>query len=138
MLGRPPFSIAQLMAEISWPAGWTRDGAGPRIGLVETAGGVRSPQADDGDVLDLVRRLRPDLVVLVADAGLGTINAVRLSADALVGCGLAPECLVVVLNRFDPADDLHRRNRLWLTDRDGLSVLVTPGDEARLGTLVAE
>ena len=57
---------------------------------METAGGVRSPQADDGDAVDLVRLLAPDLVVLVADAGLGTINAVRLCVDALAGSGLAP------------------------------------------------
>ena len=74
--------------------------------------------------------------MLVADAGLGTLNAVRLSADALTGAGrLAPEHLAVVLNRFDPGDDLHRRNRSWLTDRVGLSVLVMPGDEERLAAL---
>jgi dethiobiotin synthetase len=57
------------------------------VGLVETAGGVRSPQADDGDVLDLVAAIAPDHVILVADAGLGTINAVRLSVAALVHGG---------------------------------------------------
>ena len=36
-LGRPPFTIADLVAEIAWPD------SGPTIGLVETAGGVRSP-----------------------------------------------------------------------------------------------
>ena len=42
----------------------------------------RSPT--DGDTVDARRRAaRPTLVVLVADAGLGTINLVRLSVDAL-------------------------------------------------------
>jgi len=133
VLGRPAFTVADLVTEISWPAAWVESARGPRVGLVETAGGVRSPQATDGDVLDLVRHLRPDLVVLVADAGLGAINAVRLSADALTGPGgLAPERLVVVVNRFDPDDDLHRRNRSWLSTRAGLTLFATPGDEMRL------
>ena len=52
--------------------------------------------------------------MLVADAGLGTINSVRLSVGALAG----PRGLVVFLNRFDAADDLHRRNRDWLRTRE--------------------
>src|SRR5205085_2742200 len=61
-----------------------------------------------------------DGVVLVADAGLGTINSVRLSAARLVEVtGLQP---IVLLNRYDDGDDLHRRNRQWLTDRDGFVV----------------
>jgi dethiobiotin synthetase len=67
--------------------------------------------------------------VLVADAGLGTINAVRLSVDAL---GAHPT--VVYLNRFDPGCDLHSRNLAWLTGRAGLRVL-TGMDE--LSALVA-
>jgi dethiobiotin synthetase len=134
-LGRPGFTLADLAAEVVWrPAGPA--GSRPAVGLVETAGGVRSPQADDGDAVDLIRLLAPDLVVLVADAGLGTINAVRLCVDALAGSGLSPRPpappLVVVLNRFDPTDDLHRRNRAWLADRDGLPVVVTPGEEGEL------
>ena len=53
------------------------------IVLVESAGGVRSPLAADGDTVTLADALQPALVVLVADAGLGTINLVRLSVDAL-------------------------------------------------------
>jgi dethiobiotin synthetase len=111
-LGRPTITVADLVDELVWPAGTT-------LGLVETAGGVRSPIAHDADNADLAARLAPDLVVLVADAGLGTISAVRLAASALT----AP---VVVLNRFDPADDLHRRNRAWLAERDGFAVVVDP------------
>ncbi len=53
--------------------------------------------------------------MLVADAGLGTINAVRLTVDALrAGPTVLSAALVVVLNRFDAAEDLHVRNRQWL------------------------
>jgi dethiobiotin synthetase len=60
---------------------------------------------------------------LVADAGLGTINAVRLAAAALEGWRLS-----VVLNRFDATLDLHQRNRAWLAERDGLHVVVDGAD----------
>lgn len=112
VLESPPFTIDDLVEELRWPDDAT-------VGLVESAGGPRSPLAADGDTVDLARRLRPDLVLLVADAGLGTINATRLGAEAF---GDAP--LLAVLNRFDPEDGLHRRNLAWLRDRTGLDVLL--------------
>ncbi len=124
VLGRPRFTVEDLTAEIAWPAGCD-------VGLVETAGGLRSPLAADGDCVALCRLLEPDVVLLVADAGLGTINSVRLAAAAL------SESLVVVLNRFDPDEDLHRRNRAWLADRDGLDVVTVPGEERALAQRVA-
>jgi dethiobiotin synthetase len=110
-LGKPPFTIAELVTELVWPDSVD-------VGVVETAGGVRSPIAVDGDSAALARALAPDLVVLVADAGLGTINSVRLSMEAL---GDLP--VVVVLNRFDRTDELHRRNREWLRARDRYDVV---------------
>ena len=44
----------------------------------------------------------------------------RLSAGAL-----APLPLVVLLNRFDPTEELHERNRRWLGGRDGYDVVTT-------------
>jgi dethiobiotin synthetase len=111
-LGRPPFTISDLTAEI------TANAPDDALTFVESAGGVRSPLANDGDTVALAEALQPALVVLVADAGLGTINAVRLSVDPLSGLRV-----VVFLNRFDPANDLHRRNRDWLVTRSGLEVV---------------
>jgi dethiobiotin synthetase len=115
-LGRRPFTIADLVDELAWPAV-------VGVGLVEAAGGVRSPLAVDGDGVALSAALRPDRVVLVADAGLGTINGVRLSAAAL-----APWPVTVVVNRFDPSDDLHVRNLEWLTGVDGYDVVTDAED----------
>jgi dethiobiotin synthetase len=116
VLGRPPFTVADLVLETVWPV------PAPEIGLVETAGGVRSPQAADGDAITLIEGLQPDVVLLVTDAGLGTINGVRLSLDALdTGSHVATP--LVMLNRFDPADDLHRRNRTFLTGLLDVEVL---------------
>jgi len=113
VLGRRPFTIADLVDELAWPPA-------VGVGLVEAAGGVRSPLAADGDALALARALLPDRVVLVADAGLGTINAVLLSVGVL-----DPWPVTVVLNRYDPLDDLHRRNRAWLVDRAQLDVVIS-------------
>jgi len=115
-LGRPAFTVADLAKELAWPVGVA-------VGLVECAGGVRSPLATDGDAPALAEVLQPERVVLVADAGLGTINAVRLATAALTGWPVS-----VVLNRFDPAIDLHQRNRAWLAERDGLHVVLDGAD----------
>ncbi|MEA2687324.1 MAG: dethiobiotin synthetase [Actinomycetota bacterium] len=118
VLGRPPFSVEDLVGELAFPPGTA-------LGLVETAGGPRSPIAADGDSVDLCTALSPDVVVLVADAGLGAINAVRLSVEVLL-TGCAP--IVVVLNRWD-ASDVQRRNREWLR-RDGYQVTTSVADLA--------
>lgn len=122
VLGREPVFLADLVAETnaSWHDSLLPTGVA-QIGLVELAGGPWSPAAHDGDGIELTARLRPDLVVLVADAGLGTINAVRPAVTAL---GLAGPVLVV-LNRYDEAEELHRRNRAWLADVVGVDLVVS-------------
>ena len=91
-LGLQPATLADLVAELTWP---------------------------DGDAVDLAGAIDPDLVVLVADAGLGTVNSVRLGVDVF-----ARWPVVVFLNRFDADDDLHRRNLDWLRTRERLEVVV--------------
>jgi dethiobiotin synthetase len=117
-LGGAPFTISDLIGELTWPEGI-------EFGFVEGAGGVRSPLAADGDAVALTAALRPDIVLLVADAGLGVLNLVRLSADAV-----DHPVVLVHLNRFEPAADLHRRNQEWL-ERDGWSVETSPEALAR-------
>ena len=105
-LGCDPFTIADLVSETRWSDAVD-------VGLVEGAGGPRSPLASDGDTVDLARALAPDAIILVSDAGLGTINSVRLATEPLRA--VAP--VVVFLNRYTDTDELHRRNRVWL-ERD--------------------
>jgi dethiobiotin synthetase len=108
-LGRPRITLADLIEEIAWPADAT-------LRVLETAGGLLSPIAHDADNLQLIERLAPARIVLVADAGLGTLNAVRLCVRALSGFELT-----VYLNRYDAGNALHRSNRAWLTERYGLA-----------------
>ncbi len=110
-LGRGPLHMQEIIDEIRWPKDID-------IGFVETVGGARSPLTCDGDSLELLQRLKVDQLLLVADAGLGTINSVRLT---LAVAGAIPT--LVYLNRFDPADALHELNRRWLIDQDHLSVI---------------
>lgn len=110
LLQRPRITLDELVAEIVWPANID-------MGLVETAGGPRSPVSHDGDSVDLIKRLQPDLIVLVADAGLGTLNAVRLALASL-----EPLQATVFLNRFDAANELHRLNRDWLRNKYAIRV----------------
>lgn len=113
-LGKPPFTIDDLAAELRWPDGID-------VGLVEGAGGPRSPLAADGDNVDMARAIAADMVVLVADADLGTINAVRMSVDAFAGLPV-----VVVLNRYDDQKPVHRINRDWLAGPDASDIVVGP------------
>jgi dethiobiotin synthetase len=116
-LGLAAFTTADLAAETTWPASVA-------VGLVEGVGGPRSPISADGDSVDLARALRPDLVVVVADAGLGTINAVRLSVAAFAG-----PPVVVALNRYRD-EPLHHRNHDVLTTGDGFDVVTSPEELA--------
>jgi dethiobiotin synthetase len=122
-LRRPGYTIADLAAELAWPSH-------TNVGVLEGVGGVRSPLADDGDAVDLLGVVGADLVVLVAGAGLGTLNLVRLCGDVL-----APWPVVVYLNGYNSADDLHRANRDWLTAHADTAVVTgVDGLERLAGT----
>jgi dethiobiotin synthetase len=114
LLGLDRFTIADLVAELDAPA--------RGITLVEGAGGLLSPLAHDGDTRSLIQACDPHTVVLVAEAGLGAINLVRLCVEAL-----GPEHTpIVYLNRFDPIDDIHAANADWLDVQEGLEVVTDP------------
>ena len=118
-LQREPILLDALLQEIAWPAHVD-------IGFVETVGGARSPLAHDGASIDLLERLPVNEVLLIADAGLGTLNAVRLT----LAC-IAPLPVTVFLNRYVAADDLHRRNRDWLLRQDGIDARTDLGELAQ-------
>ena len=113
-LGRERIALASLVDDIHWPP--------VDFGFVETVGGALSPIAHDGASIDLLNALQPDRVLVVSDAGLGTVNAVRLTLRAAYRYDA-----MVFLNRFDAAIDVHRLNRLWLVERDGLRVVTDIG-----------
>ncbi len=129
-LGRPRIALADLIRDTL--GSWGADPA--KVGVVELAGGVRSPLAHDGDGVDMIAALAPDLLVVVADAGLGTINAVMATLDSL-GTSAPATTTVLHLNRYDDSIELHRRNLDWLSSHAGASLTTDP---VELATHVAE
>jgi len=116
-LGIEPPTLDELLAELAWPTPQVE------VGVLETVGGPRSPLAGDADSAALAAAVEADITVLVAHAGLGAINAVRLCAPAV------PGALVVFLNRFD-GTDVCDRNLRWL-QAEGFDVVTHVADLAR-------
>lgn len=128
-LGRDPFTVPDLAAEVLASFGETE----ADLALVETAGGAWSPQASDGGhVGDFADAVGADAVLLIADAGLGVINAVR---GALAAFG-TDRTVVVMLNRFEPNNNLHLANRDWLAHEDHLTVVVEVAEAASALTAI--
>lgn len=117
-LGRPIPTTRDLAARLSWPAGCD-------VGLVEGAGGLRSPLSADGDNLGLIAELDPDLVVLVGEARLGVVSAVRLATGSL-GSWRS----VVFLNRFDATVEAHDLSAAWLRGEDRLDIVTGAAEVA--------
>ncbi len=112
LLDLPMPTMAELTAETIIPEA--------RFVFVETAGGLKSPIAIDGDCLQYARRLGPTLHVLCADAGLGTINSIRLAQYCMEG-----DTMLVFLNRYDEENIVHRCNRDWLCEVNRFDVSIT-------------
>lgn len=90
---------------------------------MEGSGGILCPLRFDGEKLlldDLVKEL--DLSsLIVADAGLGTINSVALTAAYMRAKGLAVKG--IILNNFHPGDTMEEDNRFMCEAMTGLKVL---------------
>lgn len=90
-------------------------------GVVEGAGGLRVPLDPRHDVVDLAATLKLP-VILVARAGLGTLNHVALSLDLLAARRIAVLAVVLVKSTRgrDPAE---ADNPAWLRRRHPVRVL---------------
>jgi dethiobiotin synthetase len=89
--------------------------------VVEGAGGLFVPLDDHREVMDLVVSLELP-VVLVARAGLGTLNHVALSLEALAARRI-PVLAVVLVQSGKKRDASVRDNPAWLMRRHRLPVL---------------
>lgn len=94
---------------------------GDRPLVVEGAGGLLVPLDDRRDIVDLIEALGLP-VVLVARAGLGTLNHTGLSLRLLEARGVPVRA--VVLSRSSPEKDPSvEDNATWLARRHGVTVL---------------
>jgi dethiobiotin synthetase len=89
--------------------------------VVEGAGGLCVPLDARREVIDLVQALGLP-VLLVARAGLGTLNHTALSLEALAARRI--QVLAVLLSRSAPGSDAScRDNAEWIRRRHRLAVL---------------
>ncbi|MDD3369687.1 MAG: dethiobiotin synthase [Lachnospiraceae bacterium] len=97
---------------------------------VEGSGGILCPICFDEEKIwleDIVKELDLDSI-LVADAGLGTINNVVLTASYMKQEGM--KIKGIILNHFHPKEVMEEDNRQMITYMTGLPVIacVKPGD----------
>ncbi|QSQ10720.1 dethiobiotin synthase [Myxococcus landrumensis] len=118
----PGVAAARLGREPDWNvtlAAWERLKHGPAV--VEGAGGLFVPLDSRHDVIDLIHTLRLP-VLLVARAGLGTLNHTALSLQALAARRIPVRA--VLLSRGTAGRDISERdNRALLEARHQLPVL---------------
>lgn len=93
------------------------------IGIVEGIGGLRVPLADGHEVVDLVADLGCSAVI-VARAGLGTLNHTALTLEALSRRDVP--VLAVVLNQYEDATTAERSNPDVLRSMTDASVRTMP------------
>ena len=96
---------------------------------VEGSGGIVCPLRFDAEKLrldELVNTLHLSSLI-VADAGLGTINSVVLTAEYMRAKGLPVKG--ILLNRFHPGDPMEEDNKFMCETLTGLAVLacIQPG-----------
>lgn len=97
--------------------------ASAECGVVEGIGGLRVPLADGQEVIDFVADLNlPALVV--ARAGLGTLNHTALTVEALHRRGISIHG--IVLNKFEDATIAEQTNPIVVEQMTGLPVWTLP------------
>ena len=98
--------------------------------LAEGAGGIVCPfNIEEGILLpDVIKFLHLDTIV-VADAGLGTINSVVLTAEYAKHHGI--NIKGIILNNYDQTDIMHRDNKIMIEKLTGLKVLAEVEKDAK-------
>lgn len=99
--------------------------AGYRV-VVEGAGGLLSPMGWDWNVRDLVRSLDLD-VVIVARAGLGTLNHVSLTLEALRTATTTPGTVILNGHGSDPDLALETNPAVLQRLHPDVRLLILPG-----------
>ena len=94
---------------------------GARPLIIEGAGGLFVPIDARHDIIDLIEALHVP-VLLVARAGLGTLNHTGLSLEALARRGVSVRAVLLTKVR-DAGDPSEQDNAAWLRRRHGVPVL---------------
>lgn len=98
--------------------------------LVEGAGGIICPVVWERDqhllYTDIIKALNLN-VVIIADAGLGTINHTVLTINYLKTIGICVKG--VILNRYDESSLMHRDNLYMIEQLSKVPVIATLGND---------
>lgn len=98
--------------------------------IVEGSGGIVCPLRFDEERImleDVVRAIGAP-VLLVADAGLGTLNALATTIAYMEAAGIRP--VGIVLNRFSAGDAMHEDNKVMAERLCGIPVIACIPPEA--------
>lgn len=92
--------------------------------VTEGAGGITCPLCLDPIVLmsDLIKELGIN-IILVADAGLGTINSTLLTVEYAKKCNI--KIKGIILNNYDNKEIMHRDNKESIEYLTGIKVIAT-------------
>ena len=99
--------------------------------LIEGAGGITCPLISNKDETYLLKDLIWELglsVILVADAGLGTINSTLLTVDYAQANGIEIEG--IILNNYDANNFMHWDNLEQIEMLTGINVIATVAKNA--------
>ncbi len=98
--------------------------------VVEGAGGIICPlNLSDTPIImaDLIKLLELDIII-VADAGLGTINSTVLTVEFAKQKGI--NICGIILNKFDSKNYMHQDNKLSIEKLTGIKVIATVKQDA--------
>lgn len=91
--------------------------------LIEGAGGITCPLRLDGEkylLNDLIKELNTP-VIIIADAGLGTINSVLLTVEYAKARGI--KISGIILNNYEPENFMHRDNYEQVEKLTGIKIV---------------
>lgn len=97
----------------------------------EGSGGILCPICFDGSVImleDVIRELGMGCVI-IADAGLGTINSAVLTVEYMMMKNI--EIRGIIFNKWNPDDIMHRDNLKMCEYMTGIKVVACVGENAR-------
>jgi dethiobiotin synthetase len=126
------------LADLAEPARAWLARTGADLALVEGAGGVMSPLAEDGTNLDLMQALGLPSV-LVGGGYLGTISHTLTALEVLRARGIPPLAIVVSASADPEAPDFAETAESIRAFAGGLAVIAAPrgGGETWAGELLA-
>jgi dethiobiotin synthetase len=101
--------------------------------IVEGIGGIRVPLSNKVDVLELACQFALPIVV-VARAGLGTINHTLLTLDCIKSAGLPLAGVVISAYHADTADIAEKTAPRYIEELGGIKVLATVPYDAESNT----